>query len=97
MNRALVIKELRECAPLAALAALLAAWALMDVTGNIWHEVGRGVSRVPFVENENHYADLVIIAGGLALLLGFKQTVWEDFRGTYHYLLHRPVDRRRVF
>jgi hypothetical protein len=97
MNRALVIKELRECAPLGAIAALAAAWALCDLTGALSPWLGRPSPGVPFVQSDDPYGYLITIAGGLAVALGFKQTAWEEFRGTFHYLLHRPIDRRRVF
>jgi hypothetical protein len=98
MNRALIVKELRESAPLAAIATLLAAWSLYVYTGGaMWPGSGRSTLQVPFVHDDFHTGPLLMIAGGLALVLGLKQTVAEDVRGTYNYLLHRPIDRGRVF
>jgi hypothetical protein len=97
MNRALIIKELRECAPVAALAALGAAYTVWVYTrGVVFPGMGRSTWPVPFV-NDDIYGPLLIVAGGLAVVLGFKQTVHEDVLGTYRYVLHRPVDRRQVF
>jgi hypothetical protein len=98
MYRALLVKELRECLPLVAVASLLAAWVLHVWTGGApWPgEMGRA-PKTPFVTDNFHTGPLLLIVGGLALLLGLKQTAWEELRGTYHYLLHRPVARTRVF
>lgn len=96
MTRALVVKELRECAPLAALAALAAAYALSELWGVSllpWSQ--RFPNEMPFVHSE-FGGWMAFICGGLALLLGFKQTAWEDFKGTYFFLRHRPMERRRM-
>jgi hypothetical protein len=97
MNRALIIKELRECAPVAAIAALLAAWVVWIFTGGAPLPGGTGsVADVPFV-TDSFSGPLLMVAGALAVGLGLKQTVLEDLLGTYRYLLHRPMVRRRVF
>jgi hypothetical protein len=97
MNRALIIKELRECAPVAAIAALAAAYTVWILTGgSAFPGVPGSTWSVPFV-NDDIYLPLLLIAGGLAIALGFKQTVLEDVLGTYGYLLYRPVGRQRVF
>jgi hypothetical protein len=97
MNRALIIKELRECAPVAALAALAGAWFVWIFTGGppLPGDTG-SVADVPFV-TDSFSGPLLMVAGALAVALGLKQTVLEDLLGTYRYLLHRPVERRRVF
>jgi hypothetical protein len=38
-----------------------------------------------------------VLTGGFAIALGLRQTAWEAGHGTYYFLLHRPVSRRRVF
>lgn len=97
MNRALIIKELRECAPVAAIAALAGAYTVWILTGGAAFPGDPGSTwAVPFL-GDDIYAPLILIAGGLALALGFKQTVLEDAFGTYRYLLYRPVMRRRIF
>ena len=98
MNRALIIKELRECAPAVAIAALLGAYTVWVYTGGVvFPGMGKSTWPVPFVHDDFQHGPLLIVMGALALVLGFKQTVLEDFLGTYRYLLHRPIDRRRVF
>src|SRR5262245_11463829 len=101
MYRALIIKELRECAPLAAVAALVAAWALHDATGGFflpdaWEPDALKVHArtMPFLDNDPLPLTITpLLVSALAIALGIKQAVWEDWRGTYHYLLARPVPR----
>lgn len=98
MIRALVIKELRECLPLAAIASAAAAYILListDPPAWLVPYTG-GTDPQPFLQGDSRIG-LPLVAGGLAVLLGLKQTWWDDFRGTYYYLLHRPVSRSRLF
>jgi ABC-type transport system involved in multi-copper enzyme maturation permease subunit len=102
MTRALLLKELRECWPLAALGVVAAIYALLQHTG--WTLFSRHIDfeqlsydrALPFV-NDNFVKTLSLVGGGLAIALGLKQSAWEDARGSYRFLLYRPVSRRRVF
>jgi hypothetical protein len=98
MIRALVVKELRESLPLVALLALAIAYAQATLTGWTFNASTRaaGVSyQTPFVTTQ--FIPLMpIVCGAFAALLGLKQSAWEDVRGTYHYLLHKPLARRRI-
>jgi hypothetical protein len=97
MLKALVIKELRETAGLMVLAAIGAVYVLGDLTGTAaapWQNPA--VYSFPFVQDELSYS-LWMVAGGLAIALGLRQTAWELGQGTYFFLLHRPVSRGRVF
>jgi hypothetical protein len=38
-----------------------------------------------------------VVTVPFAIALGFRQSSWEAVRGTYLFLLHRPVGRQRVF
>ncbi|HYO26414.1 MAG TPA: hypothetical protein VEQ85_15845 [Lacipirellulaceae bacterium] len=97
MNRALIVKELRECATAAAMAARGAIYTVWIYTGGAaFPGEPRGAWPLPFVDDDI-YAPLLLVVGGLGVALGFKQTALEDALGTYRYLLHRPIDRRRVF
>lgn len=98
MIRALVIKELRESLPLVAIAVAIAAWLLHVLTGGNPWPVNSSQNRdlQPFLDG-NPWIGLPVVVGGLAVLLGLKQTWWDDFRGNYYFLLHRPVSRSRVF
>jgi hypothetical protein len=97
MHKALVVKELRDSAGLIALAALGAVYALAELTGTrLLPWLYGGIGEYPFF-NDSLGFYFWLVAGGLAILLGFKQTAWEVAFGTYYFLLHRPVDRRRIF
>jgi hypothetical protein len=97
MLKALVIKELRESAGVAALAAAAILYALADMAGIQflpWQM--QGSYSMPFVSDAlNSY--LAMIVGGLAIGLGLKQTAWEFGQGTHYFLFHRPVSRGRIF
>lgn len=97
MTRALVVKELRECAAVVALAALAVAFTL----SNLW-----GVRMTPWnysqpVEfpffGDGFHTAFGLIGVMLAIVLGMKQTQWEVVRGTFPYLLFRPMSRCRIF
>src|SRR3972149_3927679 len=96
MYKALVVKELRESAGLAALAGLAAVFLLGELTGvrlTPWSS-GRP-AEYPFVSGDELYVFLWIVGAGLGGTLGLKQTAWELWQGTYFFLLHRPGRRRR--
>ncbi|MEX2171391.1 MAG: hypothetical protein WD851_18875 [Pirellulales bacterium] len=97
MYRALAIKELRESAGLLALAVLAMGYALAMLTGiSLLPGWNSRVGSLPFVSDSLPFY-LSVIGGGFAILLGLKQTAWEGFRGTYQFLLHRPLARTRLF
>ena len=97
MYRALAIKELRESAGLLALAVLAVGYALAELTGTPLLPGWRSeVNALPFVSDELWFY-LWAIGGGLAILLGLKQTAWEAMRGTFQFLLHRPLPRANIF
>jgi hypothetical protein len=97
MWKALVIKELRESAGLAALAALAIIYSLSGLTAmGLLPWQSRTLFWYPFVNDELWFY-LWLCCGGLAIALGFKQTAWEIGQGTLFFLLHRPVSRHLVF
>jgi hypothetical protein len=51
---------------------------------------------IPFV-SDTLSGVLLVVAGATALALGLAQTFLESTRGTYAFLLHRPVRRDRVW
>ncbi len=98
MLKALAIKELRESAGLVALAVLASVFMLAELTGMPllpWSN-GQPVA-YPFVNDGGLYFYLWLIAGGLGVLLGLKQSAWELWQGSYYFLLHRPTGRKQVF
>ena len=99
MLRALIHKELRESLPLVALAAAVVVYSLTLLWGidlfSIFY-VNYPIRRIPFVEDGLMIA-LTMIGWLLAITLGMKQTHWEEVKGTYLYLLDRPIERRKIF
>jgi hypothetical protein len=97
MHKALVVKELRESAILVTLAVLASADALADLTATpIVPWQGLRVSMYPFVQDELSFY-FWLVGGGFAIALGLRQTAFELAFGTYYFLIHRPVDRSRIF
>jgi hypothetical protein len=97
MNRALIVKELRESAGLVAVAALVAAWVLCNLRGvAIPPFNSREAVDFPFVTDQMFYTAIAIVGGGLGGILALKQSAWEEMKGTFRYLLYRPIERRRV-
>jgi hypothetical protein len=97
MLKALVIKELRESAGLVALAALGLVYAYTESTGmRVLPWQSTAIYHYPFVyDTTGSY--LWLFVGGLAVVLGLKQTAWELRQGTFFFLLHRPVSREHIF
>src|SRR5262245_30434819 len=97
---ALVRKELREVFGIAAaaLGCYLALVAnLMGAKVFDWVPgMPRGTHGVPFVGTE-FAIFFVLVSAVFAVALGFRQSAWELSKGTYLFLLHRPVSRDRVF
>jgi len=52
--------------------------------------------KIPFVARDNFLGVFLVVVGLFAAVLGLKQAAWEEFRGTYHYLLFRPLARLQV-
>jgi hypothetical protein len=97
MVKALVIKELRESAGILAVGLLALAYVLADLTGVRLLPFQSGQpTPYPFVYDQVTIY-LWVAAGAMAVLLGFKQSAWELWQGTYFFLLHRPTCRRTVF
>lgn len=97
MYQALLIKELRESAGLLAVAALACVLSLAVLTGfPILPWPSNQLQSLPFVTDELGFF-FWLVGGGLAILLGLKQTAWEAGQGTYYFLLHRPIERWKVF
>ena len=99
MLKALVLKELRETAGLAALGVLACAYALAALTGMqllSWQPNPIYEVHVPFVDDKV-LGFLAAIGSLLAVGLGLKQSAWESWQGTYIFLLHRPASRRAMF
>ena len=103
MIKALAIKELRESLGVAAIAVLGMTWAVAGLMGasffpgiSNYFNIYSGQSGMAFM-GASFYVYSALFIGGLAVALGLKQSAWEHSRGTYYYLLHRPVSRRLIF
>lgn len=96
MLKALVYKELRETALLAALALAAGFYDLASVLGyHVPHWAGHRAAPAPFVA-DGFVAEAAVIALLLATALGLLQSFVESARGTWLWLLHRPVSHRQV-
>jgi hypothetical protein len=93
MLKALVFKELRETIGIAAVASLAyLAVIAFEVGFNILGvRIDRGIEAVPFV-TDVFMQWFVCISVVFALGLAFWQTVTENTRGTWLFLLHRPIE-----
>lgn len=101
MWTALWWKEVRECGLYAGL-ALLAQVHLIGAGIGLplipFLSSGRG-NEIPFLSNYNfdrqmYFTAIAVIA---AVVLGLQQTLWESWRQTTLFLLHRPMPRDRIF
>lgn len=95
MYRALVRKELRELAPWIGVAALLEIYVLCVATGVRVPLLSRPSALIPFIQ-DLEAVWMLTIGGLLGLAMGLWQTGWESSRGTFQYLLHRPLERQRL-
>jgi hypothetical protein len=98
--KALALKELREVfgitaaalgGYLALVASLLGAKVFDWVPG-----MPHGTEEVPFT-GDGFTVFYTFVSVVFAAALGFRQSAWESARGTYLFLLHRPVPRDALF
>lgn len=98
MWKALLSKELRECSLYAGLAFLAQLHFLGEGMGLPLLAIfsnGRQ-QEIPFL-GESRGAAFIVIAILIGTVLGLQQTVWESWRQTTLFLLHRPMARDRIF
>ena len=100
MIKQLAIKELRESLGLAALCVLAMVWMVSGLTGvNVLGLITsfghRRYGEIAFV-NDSFVGMSALFVGALAAALGLKQSAWEHGKGTYYFLLHRPIRRWQV-
>jgi hypothetical protein len=98
--KALAFKELRDVCgiTLIALGCYLALVVnLMGAKIFDWVPgIPSGTHEVPFT-GMGFVLFFNVVAVVSAVALGFRQSAWESARGTYLFLLHRPVSRRAIF
>ncbi len=94
MWKALALKELREIWWLAGVTLVVFAFAVANFMGIDFERMRiQPVHHVPFVDDGFDFV-FCLFAPCLAIALGFRQTMWESLRGTWLFLLHRPMSRR---
>jgi hypothetical protein len=98
MTSALVYKEFRETLPIAALGLAALVVAALDAMGNspMPDVMTRFHGSIPFV-SDTFGQTFVLAAGGLALALGFWQSLGDFWGDAQLFVLHRPVSRRRIY
>jgi len=99
---AIVRKECRELLPFIVLALVVQVLDLCRATGmylgvisNLLNMVDRSDPSLPFINDSFCYWSLVV-SGLLAVTMGLWQTMWESSRGTFQFLLHRPIARQCI-
>jgi hypothetical protein len=98
MIRALVIKELREVAWIAAVALVIYLVVVSALVGAEPFErlIPVGQYLAPFASD--YFAIYFgLISAVFAVALGLRQSAWEGGHGLYLFLLHRPLRRDTIF
>lgn len=101
MWTALLSKELRECVLYAGVALLAQVHFLgagMDLPLIPLLTSPRG-NEIPFLSNGNSNLEgtFTMIAVLIAIVLGLHQSMWESWRQTSLFLLHRPLPLVQIF
>ncbi len=98
--KALVRKELREVLGLAAIALTCYFVLVVSAIGArvfFWVPgLPHGPEDVPFISG-GFLGGFTLVSVVFAAALGFRQSAWESGRGTYLFLLHRPMRRDTIF
>src|SRR5437879_2705085 len=98
--KTLALKELREVVGIASVALAGYLALVVNLMGSRLFDwmpgMPSGMEEVPFVSGDfTQFFTLVTVV--FAAALGFRQSAWESARGTFLFLLHRPVSRRAIF
>lgn len=101
MTAALMRKELRECAGIAALGLLGLAWLTLSAINlspfGMAFNLARGTAgAIPFLY-DSFMMNFGLIAAALAVGLGFKQSLGDQLGNAHLFLLHRPVKRETIY
>lgn len=101
MYRQLIVKELREIWWMGLVAFAFLMIALWDSVGlevdfERFTLVWKGRDRVPFLETDFVIQIVALTGYCLAGAIALWQTMGESFRGTWVFLLHRPIPRRDI-
>jgi hypothetical protein len=101
MTSALMRKELRECAGIAALGLVGLSWlALASIhlspTFGLFSNARNGLGTIPFLV-DSFAMNFALVAMALAIALGFKQSLGDQLGNAHLFLLHRPVGRQTIY
>jgi hypothetical protein len=99
MWKALVYKEIRELLPVSCIVlivylGLIGQMASFPVLAFISGQI-RENTGIPFLD-EQLFGPFIAVSVGFTLALAYLQTVKESNRGTWLFLLHRPVNRKHI-
>jgi hypothetical protein len=96
---ALAFKELRELRGIAAVALACYVALVANLMGakvlDMVPGVPRGTGEVPFTGTEFR-TPFTLVSVVFALAVGFRQSAVESSRGTFLFLLHRPLPRSEI-
>jgi hypothetical protein len=99
--KALAWKELRDVFGITVIALACYLALTVNVMGAKVFDwvplMPHGTNGIPFVGDGGFSEIHSLISAIFALALGFRQSAWESARGTYLFLLHRPLRRETVF
>jgi ABC-type transport system involved in multi-copper enzyme maturation permease subunit len=97
MWKALILKELRGVMPIACLAAIAYLACVANMIGYpvFFGMMEIGTNTIPFL-NDSFVNDIMCVGMVFAAALGFWQTISENHRGTWLFLLHRPMSMRKI-
>jgi hypothetical protein len=95
-----LVKELRETAGILAIGlAFYFYFAVKEMRHDLLPWFGSGfynyMMEIPFV-GRSYPSSFVWVSAGLAIALGFRQSVGESLHSTWQFLLHRPVAWKRL-
>jgi hypothetical protein len=96
MLRTLAWKELRELLPLALVALLVQVYLVCLATGVKLGPFEAPSGAIPFVD-DTMVQWMLLVSSLAAIGLGLWQTMRESGRGTFLFLLHRPLPRATIF
>ena len=96
MWKAIVFKELREQGWVGALGAAACAYFVAGLMGVRAFMIAPATpDEVPFLSG-GILGTLIFVSTCFTITLGLRQSLSESVRGTWLFLLHRPIDRRLI-
>jgi hypothetical protein len=97
MIKALAVKELRELLGIAGLGLAVCLVVVAMLCGVKPFATWAPLNQIGTPFQERVFPPFIVVSGLFAVVLGLRQSAWEEWRGTYQFLLHRPVRRETIF